>query len=210
MNFINGQLKKFGRQPAKLALLIILVLFGLLLVNLPEGLAEIQTTESEWLKATGFNPWDHIVTIFGNLLILFITLVGHLLLFFMKMVAELFQYNNFIHAQAVEIGWPLMRDLMRSKIEPPCFDLTVSSLGWLPEIGGIRPPLLDARFAPFDRRPFSVLLLASAFAAVSVCKAAPASFTCGTRLPIEFSYSPHGPLVKRVFPLTSYLSVALA
>ena len=112
MNFINGQLKKFGRQPAKLALLISLVLFGLLLVNLPEGLAEIQTTESEWLKATGFNPWDHIVTIFGNLLILFITLVGHLLLFFMKMVAELFQYNNFIHAQAVEIGWPLMRDLM--------------------------------------------------------------------------------------------------
>ena len=112
MNFINGQLKKFGRQPAKLALLISLVLFGLLLVNLPEGLAEIQTTESEWLKATGFNPWDRLVALFGNLLILFITLVGHLLLFFMKMVAELFQYNNFIHAQAVEIGWPLMRDLM--------------------------------------------------------------------------------------------------
>ena len=51
------------------------------------------------------------LNIISTLLMKIVGLVGGLLAWFIERVADTFQYNNFLNSEAVQIGWPLVRDL---------------------------------------------------------------------------------------------------
>ncbi|MDO8435735.1 MAG: hypothetical protein Q7S89_03595 [bacterium] len=58
------------------------------------------------------NPGDWIARLLGNIFhLIFIQWLGQLLLLLMDGMISVASYNGFLDAQAVQIGWPLVRDL---------------------------------------------------------------------------------------------------
>ena len=113
MNFLKRQLR-FLKTKKKifLAFFCLVIITGLFIFFAPQSLAQVEVTEEGNLKGSGVTDiggW--FVAIIGNFLLGIIGLLTSLLLFLIDWVASLFQYNNFLHSQAVLIGWPLVRDL---------------------------------------------------------------------------------------------------
>jgi len=59
----------------------------------------------------GGNINGAVLAIFANLFLAVINMLGALLLSLMNLMAELFSYNHFLDSYAVDVGWPLVRDV---------------------------------------------------------------------------------------------------
>ncbi|MBU1036792.1 hypothetical protein KKF32_02000 [Patescibacteria group bacterium] len=113
MNFLKLQLKFLPKKK------IFLILFSLVVMVIFLGFATnfsfAQETLPEAYDKADFGRLSSEIgwfaAIIGSFLLWIVGLLAGILLWLMDLVVSIFQYNDFIHAQAVEIGWPLVRDL---------------------------------------------------------------------------------------------------